>query len=79
LFFEPPTKTVDQKGIKIIQKNYNMNEDNSQLLLELLQKKLSAKNWQEVRDGTFFYTGNLKLIDLSEALHVPIKQIITFF
>jgi len=56
-----------------------MNQDNSQLLFELLQKKLSAKNWQEARDGTFFYTGNLKLIDLSEALHVPIKQIITFF
>ncbi|KLL04045.1 MAG: translation initiation factor IF-2 [Mycoplasmataceae bacterium CE_OT135] len=52
---------------------------NSQLLFELLQSKLPAKNWQEIKNKTFFYAGNLKLTDLSEAFRVPIKPIITFF
>ncbi|RHZ37192.1 translation initiation factor IF-2 [endosymbiont GvMRE of Glomus versiforme] len=56
-----------------------MTQDNNQLLLELLENKLFAKNWQEIRDKIFFYAGNLKLTDLSQAFQVPAKQIITFF
>ncbi|RHZ36955.1 translation initiation factor IF-2 [endosymbiont GvMRE of Glomus versiforme] len=56
-----------------------MTQDNNQLLLELLKNKLSAKNWQEIKDKTFFYAGNLKLTDLSQIFQVPVKQIITFF
>lgn len=52
---------------------------NSQLLLELFQEKLSSKSQSIIKNQTFFYAEPLKAADLSEVFQIPVSQIIKFF
>lgn len=55
-----------------------MVQDNNQLLLDLLKNKLSSESWK-IKDQEFFYSGSLKVTDLSKAFRIPADQIIAFF